>query len=87
FLTHNISIHTAHHVAPVIPYYNLPKAQETLKARYPGMVRERRFSFGQMWDIVRHLHFYDTESGYYADLARNKVEPKTAVPSAAKGAP
>ena len=27
FLTHNISLHTAHHVAPAMPYYNLRKAQ------------------------------------------------------------
>lgn len=64
-------------MAPVVPYYNLPKAQAMLKERYPGMVRERRFSFGQMWGIVRHLHFYDTESGYYSDLSRSKVTPKT----------
>ncbi|MCP9985837.1 MULTISPECIES: fatty acid desaturase [Streptomyces] len=82
FLTHNISIHTAHHVAPVVPYYNLPKAQQALKERYPGMVRERKFTFGQMWRIIRHLHFYDTESGFYADLSRSKV-PTSAVPSMA----
>lgn len=73
FLTHNISIHTAHHVAPVVPFYNLPKAQAALKKRYPGMVRERRFSLRQMWEIIRHLHFYDTESGFYTDLSRAKV--------------
>ncbi|MFG3024977.1 fatty acid desaturase [Streptomyces sp. NPDC048254] len=77
FLTHNISIHTAHHVAPVVPFYNLPRAQQALKRQYPGMVRERRFSFKQMWLIVRRLHFYDTESGFYTDLSRAKVEPET----------
>ncbi|MFI0817421.1 fatty acid desaturase [Streptomyces sp. NPDC021098] len=78
FLTHNISIHTAHHVAPVIPYYNLPKAQTALKERYPGMVREQRFGAGQIWRIVRHLHFYDTQSGFYADLSRSQVTPEPA---------
>lgn len=46
------------------------------------MVRERKFTFGQMWRIIRHLHFYDTESGFYADLSRSKV-PTSAVPSMA----
>ncbi|MEU8943161.1 fatty acid desaturase (plasmid) [Streptomyces goshikiensis] len=80
FLTHNISIHTAHHVAPVIPFYNLPKAQQALKQKYPGMVREEVFSFRQMWQIVRHLHFYDTESGFYSDASGSKVPPKPSVP-------
>ena len=47
FLTHNISIHTAHHVAPVVPYYNLPKAQAMLKERYPGMVRDASSASGR----------------------------------------
>ncbi|MFE5514281.1 fatty acid desaturase [Streptomyces sp. NPDC056529] len=85
FLTHNISIHTAHHVAPVIPFYHLPKAQQALKDRYPGMVREERFTFRQMWSIVRHLHFYDTESGYYQELSGTKVPP--APPAQAPGTP
>lgn len=80
FLTHNISIHTAHHVAPVIPFYNLPKAQQALKQKYPGMVREQVFSFRQMWQIVRHLHFYDTESGFYSDASGSKVPPKPSDP-------
>lgn len=75
FLTHNISVHTPHHVAPVIPFYNLPKAQEALKAAYPGMVRERPFKLRYIWGILRRLHFYDTESGYYADFAGHRVEP------------
>ncbi|MFC8294266.1 fatty acid desaturase [Streptomyces sp. NPDC057242] len=81
FLTHNISIHTAHHVAPVIPFYHLPKAQQALKDRYPGMVREERFTFRQMWSIVRHLHFYDTESGYYQELSGTKVPPAPSGPA------
>lgn len=85
FLTHNISIHTAHHVAPVVPYYNLPKAQEALKQQYPGMVREKKFTFGQMWRIVRHLHFYDTESGFYTDRTRAKVAPGEKTMASGKG--
>jgi acyl-lipid omega-6 desaturase (Delta-12 desaturase) len=35
FLTHNISVHTAHHVAPAIPFYHLPQAQEAPQTRAP----------------------------------------------------
>lgn len=81
FLTHNISIHTPHHVAPVIPFYNLPKAQAALKDRYPGMVRERRLRWRHMWGILRRLHFYDTGSGFYADFHEQKVDPVTGRPT------
>jgi acyl-lipid omega-6 desaturase (Delta-12 desaturase) len=75
FLTHNISVHTAHHVAPPIPFYSLPKAQEALKQAYPGMVRERVVNLRYLWCIIRRLRFYDTESGFYADVARLPVTP------------
>lgn len=74
FLTHNISIHTAHHVAPVVPFYNLPKAQAALKQAYPGMIREKDFSFADLYYIIRHCHFYDLESGYYKNSAEQRVE-------------
>lgn len=75
FLTHNISVHTPHHVAPAIPFYNLVKAQEALKRTYPGMVRERKLNCRYLWSVVRKLHFYDTESGYYARFDRLPVVP------------
>jgi acyl-lipid omega-6 desaturase (Delta-12 desaturase) len=77
FLTHNISVHTAHHVAPPVPFYNLPKAQQALKEAYPGMIREREVNVRYLWHIIRRLHFYDTESGFYADFGRLPVAPGT----------
>jgi omega-6 fatty acid desaturase (delta-12 desaturase) len=73
FLTHNISIHTPHHVAPVIPFYNLRRAQAALKGAYPGMLRERELKLRRLWTIVRRLHFYDTESGFYTDFSGSHV--------------
>jgi acyl-lipid omega-6 desaturase (Delta-12 desaturase) len=84
FLTHNISVHTAHHVAPPVPFYNLPKAQEALKAAYPGMIREREINVRYLWHIVRRLHLYDTESGFYADFERLPVVPGTETGSGAE---
>lgn len=70
FLTHNNSLHTAHHVAPIVPFYNLPRARAALDAAYPGMIRERKPGFGELWDIVRQCRFYDPKSGFYMDAAR-----------------
>lgn len=81
FLTHNISIHTAHHVAPVVPFYNLPQAQAALRRAYPGMLRERPLRFGHLWSILRRLHFYDTRSGFYADFREHEVDPVTGRPA------
>jgi omega-6 fatty acid desaturase (delta-12 desaturase) len=83
FLTHNISIHTAHHVAPVVPFYNLRKAQAALKDRYPGMLRERRLRLREMWSILTRLHLYDTEAGFYTDFADHKVDPVPRTPEPA----
>ncbi|MDR6116520.1 MULTISPECIES: alpha/beta fold hydrolase [unclassified Sphingomonas] len=65
FLTHYISVHTAHHVAPVIPHYNLPKAQTALKKAFPGMVREKPMSVRALWRVARHCHLYDPVDGFY----------------------
>ncbi|MET8759908.1 fatty acid desaturase [Lentzea sp. NPDC004782] len=75
FLTHNISVHTAHHVAPAIPFYNLPQAQEALKRAHPGMVRERRLSAGSLWRILRDLHLHDERTGFYQDFEHRPVQP------------
>lgn len=75
FLTHNNSLHTAHHVAPVIPFYNLPTARAALDAAFPGVVRERRPRPGELWTILRSCRFYDTRSGFYLDAVRQPAEP------------
>jgi omega-6 fatty acid desaturase (delta-12 desaturase) len=75
FLTHNISIHTPHHVAPVIPFYNLPRAQAALKDKYPDMLRERELKPRHLWRILRELHFYDTSSGLYSSFSGRPVPP------------
>jgi omega-6 fatty acid desaturase (delta-12 desaturase) len=77
FLTHNISVHTAHHVAPPIPFYNLVKAQAALKEAYPGMIRERQLRLRYLAGVVRRLHLYDPASGYYTDFSREQVAPET----------
>lgn len=65
FLTNYISVHTAHHVAPIIPHYNLPQAQAALKQAYPGMLREKPLRMQDIWRVARYCHLYDPVKGYY----------------------
>jgi omega-6 fatty acid desaturase (delta-12 desaturase) len=42
------------------------------------MIREKPFSFGDLWWVIRNCHFYDLDSGYYKDSAeRRAVVPGT----------
>jgi len=72
WLTHNISIHAAHHASPTVPFYNLPKAQEALKQAYPNMIREKNFTLKILWRIVTRCHFYNPETGYYISVGQAK---------------
>jgi len=65
FLTHNISVHTAHHVAPGIPSYNLQEATSIIKKDFPGYVTERKFKWSTLWRVVAKCHLYDPQTGYY----------------------
>ena len=73
FLTHNISLHTAHHVAPAMPYYNLRKAQTALRNEYPDMVRVEKASAPKLWNILRNCRFYDPISGLYSTHHMQRV--------------
>ncbi|WP_102144500.1 fatty acid desaturase [Mycobacterium hubeiense] len=66
YLTHNISLHTAHHVATAIPFYHLRKAQAALTQAYPGMVRVEKANLPKLWNILRKCRFYDPISGLYS---------------------
>ena len=76
FCTHNISLHTAHHVAPSVPYYNLGKAQAALKQQYPDMVRIERASVGRVWNIIHKCRFYDPISGLYATQPMRRADDR-----------
>lgn len=65
FLTNYISVHTAHHVAPIIPHYNLLDAQSALKKAFPNMLREKPLRFHDIWRVARYYHLYNPVTGYY----------------------
>jgi omega-6 fatty acid desaturase (delta-12 desaturase) len=74
FLTHNISVHTAHHVSPAVPFYNLLKAQAALKEAYPDMVRVEKATMPKLWNIVRKCRFYDPSSGLYSTRPMQRAD-------------
>jgi omega-6 fatty acid desaturase (delta-12 desaturase) len=80
-LTHNISLHTAHHVATAVPFYNLGKAQAALKRQYPELVRIESASVPKLWNILRKCRFYDPISGLYSTRHMQRVDPVEAGPA------
>lgn len=80
FLTHNISVHTAHHVSPAVPFYNLLKAQAALKEAYPDMVRVEKASVAKLWNILRKCRFYDPISGLYSTRPMQRADSVGAGP-------
>jgi acyl-lipid omega-6 desaturase (Delta-12 desaturase) len=76
FLTHNISLHTAHHVSPAVPFYHLGKAQAALLAAYPEMMRVEKASVRKLWNILRNCRFYDPVSGLYSTRPMRRVVPQ-----------
>jgi omega-6 fatty acid desaturase (delta-12 desaturase) len=75
FLTHNISLHTAHHVSTAVPFYNLGKAQAALTQAYPDMVRVEKASVPKLWSILRNCRFYDPITGLYSTHRMQRADP------------
>ena len=62
----DINIHIPHHVSIRIPWYNLRAANEALKAGWPELVQESRFSPRDLaWSVRTPLLEEDPERGFY----------------------
>jgi omega-6 fatty acid desaturase (delta-12 desaturase) len=61
-LLHNIMDHTAHHVDPKIPLYNLPKQQRILESAYPGDVLIQAWDISNFRKTLRLCQLYDYEN-------------------------
>lgn len=82
FLTHNISLHTAHHVSTAVPFYHLSKAQAALARQYPELVRVERVSVRRLWAIIRNCRFYDPVSGLYSTRPPRRAHGRPHEPTA-----
>ncbi|MDQ6941193.1 MAG: fatty acid desaturase [Candidatus Eremiobacteraeota bacterium] len=72
---HNIFEHSAHHVDPLIPLYNLPAAQTALRERYGEGVRAKRWTLGGFLDTVRRCKLYDYDAACWTDFRGNRTSP------------
>lgn len=64
FLCHDINVHVPHHVSVAIPSYNLRKAHASLKQTWGDRVKERRFSWALLKEIVDYCHVFHPENAY-----------------------
>ena len=55
----NILEHTAHHISPQIPLYQLANAQAALKKAYPEHVTQEKFSLVTVWKIFATCKCWD----------------------------
>ncbi len=65
WLLHNITIHAPHHVAPKIPFFRLPRAQQALWRAYPDLIRSEPVSWSRLREILRTCHLHDARSFLY----------------------
>ncbi|HJN37909.1 MAG TPA: fatty acid desaturase [Gammaproteobacteria bacterium] len=68
FMTHNILIHTPHHVDFRVPFYRLKRAYKDLKEHYGDCITEYKFSWVKVIRIFRQCKLYDYESKMWCDF-------------------
>ncbi len=64
---HNILDHTAHHVDPKIPLYNLPGAQQRLESAYPEQIKIVPWTFAGYFNTLRTCRVYDYDKHQWLD--------------------
>ena len=69
FILHNIMEHTAHHIDPKIPLYNLPASQRAVQGAYSEHVIESRFTPKQLLRIMAACQLYDYRSHRWLDFS------------------
>jgi omega-6 fatty acid desaturase (delta-12 desaturase) len=68
-ISHDIMEHTAHHVAPKIPLYNLRLAQQRLLELIGNDVVQERFSLTGFLATMASCKLYDYENHFWLDFA------------------
>jgi omega-6 fatty acid desaturase (delta-12 desaturase) len=64
---HNILDHTAHHVDPKIPLYNLPGAQRRLEEAYPQQIKVVPWTLAGYFHTLRTCRLYDYDKHQWLD--------------------
>ena len=60
FICHDINYHIPHHISTAIPFYNLRMAHRSLKENWSPYLRENKFSWSLIKQIINQCHLYDS---------------------------
>jgi omega-6 fatty acid desaturase (delta-12 desaturase) len=63
-LCHDINVHVPHHISVGIPSYNLRPAYGALQKEWGPLIKQTRFSWGLMKQIISDCHLYHPDRGY-----------------------
>jgi acyl-lipid omega-6 desaturase (Delta-12 desaturase) len=74
-LWHNILVHTAHHVDPRVPLYQLSPAQGRLEEAYPQDVLVERFTPSYLFRLFGVCRLYDFERRQWLDYDGTPTAP------------
>jgi acyl-lipid omega-6 desaturase (Delta-12 desaturase) len=75
-LFHNILDHTAHHVDPKIPLYNLPQSQERLESRYGERILIQQGSIPALHRVLTQCKLYDYKEHRWLDFRGRPTGPR-----------
>jgi omega-6 fatty acid desaturase (delta-12 desaturase) len=75
FLFLNIFEHTAHHVDPLIPLYQLAQSQSALETAFPGVITKVGASPMFLWDTTKRCKLYDYREHCWLDFNGNRTTP------------
>jgi omega-6 fatty acid desaturase (delta-12 desaturase) len=67
-ISHNIMEHTAHHIQPKIPFYNLKHAQSKLSKILEGELIVERFTPSYLFRTMKACKIYDYENHLWQDF-------------------
>ncbi len=76
-LFHNVMDHTAHHVDPRIPLYNLAPAQQQIEDAYPGDVVQHRFTIRSFQKTLQICQLYDFENHQWLSFSGEPTSSRT----------
>jgi omega-6 fatty acid desaturase (delta-12 desaturase) len=72
-LLHNITVHSAHHVDPRIPFSQLPAAQHRLEARFTHDIIVDRWSLASFIRVTRTCQLYDYDTHQWVRFAEART--------------
>ena len=68
FVLHNVMHHTAHHVDPKIPLYNLRQSQRSLEAAYESEIIHIKWTFSGFFKTMQTCRLYDYQQHRLIDF-------------------